>query len=213
MKNEIDSFSWIDDIIIQHKMKEHFCIKDFIPKENQIEYLLQENLELKKKNLALEGLLNEKNELKEIYELKQKQILLMEQKIISLEKIMDEYKYIQDKIDFIYNQLSYNINIESMNIEMNVEQKLNSIEKVINSLQLQNNKYKEICELIEENQNYNNNKLNNNKTEIKYNNDYLSPAPDFKKMRNINNEDKYKKIKLERERSAKSQRTKKKLKI
>ena len=167
-----DSFSWLDDIIMQHKnKKQSIYLSEPISRENQVEYLMKENYQLKKQNLLLEGMLNEKIELKELNDLKEKQILLMDQKINALERIIEEYKMIQQKIDNIYNSLSYIINTQNINCEMSIEQKLNSIESIVNSLQQQNMKYKEICDLFQENQNYNKTKLNNNKTNIKYNKD------------------------------------------
>ena len=167
-----DSFSWLDDIIMQHKnKKQSIYLSEPISRENQVEYLMKENYQLKKQNLLLEGMLNEKIELKELNDLKEKQILLMDQKINALERIIEEYKMIQQKIDNIYNSLSYIINTQNINCEMSIEQKLNSIESIVNSLQQQNMKYKEICDLFQQNQNYNKTKLNNSTTNIKYNKD------------------------------------------
>ena len=128
-----DSFSWLDDIIMKHKnKKQSIYLSEPISRENQVEYLMKENYQLKKQNLLLEGMLNERNEIKELNDLKEKQIILMDQKINALERIIEDYKMIQQKIDNIYNSLSYIINTQNINCEMSIEQKLNSIESIVN---------------------------------------------------------------------------------
>ena len=211
-----DSFSWLDDIIMQHKnKKQSIYLSEPISRENQVEYLMKENYQLKKQNLLLEGMLNEKNELKELNDLKEKQILLMDQKINALERIIEEYKMIQQKIDNIYNSLSYIINTQNINCEMSIEQKLNSIESIVNSLQQQNMKYKEICDLFQQNQNYNKTKLNNNKTNIKYNKDnyLITELEEHFKKNSFKNYLRDKKSKSEKNTSSKSQKQKRKIKI
>jgi hypothetical protein len=211
-----DSFSWLDDIIMQHKnKKQSIYLSEPISRENQVEYLMKENYQLKKQNLLLEGMLNEKIELKELNDLKEKQILLMDQKINALERIIEEYKMIQQKIDNIYNSLSYIINTQNINCEMSIEQKLNSIESIVNSLQQQNMKYKEICDLFQQNQNYNKTKLNNNKTNIKYNKDnyLITELEEHFKKNSFRNNLREKKSKSEKNTSSKSQKQKKKIKI
>ena len=211
-----DSFSWLDDIIMQHKnKKQSIYLSEPISRENQVEYLMKENYELKKKILLLEGMLNERNEIKELNDLKEKQILLMDQKINALERIIEEYKMIQQKIDNIYNSLSYIINTQNINCEMSIEQKLNSIESIVNSLQQQNMKYKEICDLFQENQNYNKTKLNNNKTNIKYNKDnyLITELEEHFKKNSFRNYIREKKSKSEKNTSSKSQKQKRKIKI
>ena len=211
-----DSFSWLDDIIMKHKnQKPTIYLNEPISRKNQVEYLMKENYELKKQNLFLEGMLNEKNELKELNDLKEKQILLMEQKINALERIIKDYKSIQQKIDNIYNSLNYIINTQNINCEMSIEQKLNSIENIVNSLQQQNMKYKEICDLFQENQNYNKTKLNNNKTNIKYNKDnyLITELEEHFKKNSFRNYIREKKSKSEKNTTSKSQKHKKKIKI
>ncbi len=211
-----DSFSWLDDIIMQHKnKKQSIYLSEPISRENQVEYLMKENYQLKKQNLLLEGMLNEKIELKELNDLKEKQILLMDQKINALERIIEEYKMIQQKIDNIYNSLSYIINTQNINCEMSIEQKLNSIESIVNSLQQQNMKYKEICDLFQQNQNYNKTKLNNNKTNIKYNKDnyLITELEEHFKKNSFKNYLRDKKSKSEKNTSSKSQKQKRKIKI
>ena len=211
-----DSFSWLDDIIMRHKnKKESIYLCEPITRENQVEYLMKENYELKKKILLLEGMLNERNEIKELNDLKEKQILLMEQKINALERIIEDYKMIQQKIDNIYNSLSYIINTQNINCEMSIEQKLNSIESIVNSLQQQNMKYKEICDLFQENQNYNKTKLNNNTTNIKYNKDnyLITELEEHFKKNSFRNFLREKKSKSEKNTTSKSQKHKKKIKI
>ena len=211
-----DSFSWLDDIIMQHKnKKQSIYLSEPISRENQVEYLMKENYQLKKQNLLLEGMLNEKVELKELNDLKEKQILLMEQKINALERIIKDYKMIQQKIDNIYNSLSYIINTQNINCEMSIEQKLNSIESIVNSLQQQNMKYKEICDLFQQNQNYNKTKLNNNKTNIKYNKDnyLITELEEHFKKNSFRNYIREKKSKSEKNTTSKSQKHKKKIKI
>jgi hypothetical protein len=211
-----DSFSWLDDIIMKHKnKKQSIYLSEPISRENQVEYLMKENYQLKKQNLLLEGMLNEKIELKELNDLKEKQILLMDQKINALERIIEEYKMIQQKIDNIYNSLSYIINTQNINCEMSIEQKLNSIESIVNSLQQQNMKYKEICDLFQQNQNYNKTKLNNNKTNIKYNKDnyLITELEEHFKKNSFKNYLRDKKSKSEKNTSSKSQKQKRKIKI
>ena len=211
-----DSFSWLDDIIMQHKnKKQSIYLSEPISRENQVEYLMKENYQLKKQNLLLEGMLNEKIELKELNDLKEKQILLMDQKINALERIIEEYKMIQQKIDNIYNSLSYIINTQNINCEMSIEQKLNSIESIVNSLQQQNMKYKEIFDLFQQNQNYNKTKLNNNKTNIKYNKDnyLITELEEHFKKNSFRNNLREKKSKSEKNTSSKSQKQKKKIKF
>ena len=211
-----DSFSWLDDIIMQHKnKKQSIYLSEPISRENQVEYLMKENYQLKKQNLLLEGMLNEKIELKELNDLEEKQILLMDQKINALERIIEEYKMIQQKIDNIYNSLSYIINTQNINCEMSIEQKLNSIESIVNSLQQQNMKYKEICDLFQQNQNYNKTKLNNNKTNIKYNKDnyLITELEEHFKKNSFKNYLRDKKSKSEKNTSSKSQKQKRKIKI
>ena len=211
-----DSFSWLDDIIMKHKnQKPTIYLNEPISRKNQVEYLMKENYELKKQNLFLEGMLNEKNELKELNDLKEKQILLMDQKINALERIIEEYKMIQQKIDNIYNSLNYIINTQNINCEMSIEQKLNSIESIVNSLQQQNMKYKEICDLFQQNQNYNKTKLNNNKTNIKYNKDnyLITELEEHFKKNSFKNYLRDKKSKSEKNTSSKSQKQKRKIKI
>ena len=211
-----DSFSWLDNIIMQHKnKKQSIYLSEPISRENQVEYLMKENYQLKKQNLLLEGMLNEKIELKELNDLKEKQILLMDQKINALERIIEEYKMIQQKIDNIYNSLSYIINTQNINCEMSIEQKLNSIESIVNSLQQQNMKYKEICDLFQQNQNYNKTKLNNNKTNIKYNKDnyLITELEEHFKKNSFQNYLRDKKSKSEKNTSSKSQKQKRKIKI
>ncbi len=211
-----DSFSWLDDIIMQHKnKKQSIYLSEPISRENQVEYLMKENYELKKKILLLEGMLNERNEIKELNDLKEKQIILMDQKINALERIIEDYKMIQQKIDNIYNSLSYIINTQNINCEMSIEQKLNSIESIVNSLQQQNMKYKEICDLFQENQNYNKTKLNNSTTNIKYNKDnyLITELEEHFKKNSFKNYLRDKKSKSEKNTSSKSQKQKRKIKI
>ncbi len=211
-----DSFSWLDDIIMKHKnKKQSIYLSEPITRENQVEYLMKENYELKKKILLLEGMLNERNEIKELNDLKEKQIILMDQKINALERIIEDYKMIQQKIDNIYNSLSYIINTQNINCEMSIEQKLNSIESIVNSLQQQNMKYKEICDLFQENQNYNKTKLNNSTTNIKYNKDnyLITELEEHFKKNSFRNYIREKKSKSEKNTTSKSQKHKKKIKI
>ena len=211
-----DSFSWLDDIIMQHKnKKQSIYLSEPISRENQVEYLMKENYQLKKQNLLLEGMLNERNEIKELNDLKEKQIILMDQKINALERIIEDYKMIQQKIDNIYNSLSYIINTQNINCEMSIEQKLNSIESIVNSLQQQNMKYKEICDLFQENQNYNKTKLNNSTTNIKYNKDnyLITELEEHFKKNSFRNYIREKKSKSEKNTTSKSQKHKKKIKI
>ena len=211
-----DSFSWLDDIIMKHKnKKQSIYLSEPITRENQVEYLMKENYELKKKILLLEGMLNERNEIKELNDLKEKQIILMDQKINALERIIEDYKMIQQKIDNIYNSLSYIINTQNINCEMSIEQKLNSIESIVNSLQQQNMKYKEICDLFQENQNYNKTKLNNSTTNIKYNKDnyFITELEEHFKKNSFRNYIREKKSKSEKNTTSKSQKHKKKIKI
>ena len=211
-----DSFSWLDDIIMKHKnKKQSIYLSEPITRENQVEYLMKENYELKKKILLLEGMLNERNEIKELNDLKEKQIILMDQKINALERIIEDYKMIQQKIDNIYNSLSYIINTQNINCEMSIEQKLNSIESIVNSLQQQNMKYKEICDLFQQNQNYNKTKLNNSTTNIKYNKDnyLITELEEHFKKNSFRNYIREKKSKSEKNTSSKSQKQKRKIKI
>ena len=211
-----DSFSWLDDIIMKHKnKKQSIYLSEPITRENQVEYLMKENYELKKKILLLEGMLNERNEIKELNDLKEKQIILMDQKINALERIIEDNKMIQQKIDNIYNSLSYIINTQNINCEMSIEQKLNSIESIVNSLQQQNMKYKEICDLFQENQNYNKTKLNNSTTNIKYNKDnyLITELEEHFKKNSFRNYIREKKSKSEKNTTSKSQKHKKKIKI
>ena len=211
-----DSFSWLDDIIMKHKnKKQSIYLSEPITRENQVEYLMKENYELKKKIFLLEGMLNERNEIKELNDLKEKQIILMDQKINALERIIEDNKMIQQKIDNIYNSLSYIINTQNINCEMSIEQKLNSIESIVNSLQQQNMKYKEICDLFQENQNYNKTKLNNSTTNIKYNKDnyLITELEEHFKKNSFRNYIREKKSKSEKNTTSKSQKHKKKIKI
>ena len=166
-------------------------------------------------SLEREEMENEYELVKELNDLKEKQILLMDQKINALERIIEEYKMIQQKIDNIYNSLSYIINTQNINCEMSIEQKLNSIESIVNSLQQQNMKYKEICDLFQQNQNYNKTKLNNNKTNIKYNKDnyLITELEEHFKKNSFKNYLRDKKSKSEKNTSSKSQKQKRKIKI
>lgn len=86
MSKENDAFSWLDNIIIQHKANYFYKEKE----NSQIEKVLKENLDFKYKYNNINEIIDECEKLRELNELKQKQIELLEKKIETLTFALNE---------------------------------------------------------------------------------------------------------------------------
>lgn len=86
-----DAFKWLDEVIIQHK-------KDYVREDNNIQQLLKENLYLKNQNEILNEVINERDHLKELNELQEQQIVLLEKKVNTLYNAYNEFEKVKEEI-------------------------------------------------------------------------------------------------------------------
>ena len=164
MSKENDAFSWLDNIIIHHKA--NYCYKE---KENsQIEKVLKENLDFKYKYNNINEIIAECEKLRELNELKQKQIELLEKKIETLTFALNEDEIvtqIKNEISKLYlrigemvqNTVNRKINLEL--IEENCQNKnyffeiskerLRDIDNMVCFLYEQNCKFKNLVDSLE----------------------------------------------------------------
>ena len=157
-----DSFSWLDSIIVKHKAN---CVNN-----ESIEKVIKENLDYKCRYNYINEIIAERDKLKELNELKEKQIELLEKKIQTLTKAISDEDFIlriQDDISQLYMKIGNMV--QSMiegKIEIDIKdehmcskqycyevakERLNHIDSMVSFMYEQNNKYKNVIMEMEDN--------------------------------------------------------------
>lgn len=157
-----DSFSWLDSIIVKHKAN---CVSN-----ESIEQVIKENLDYKCRYNYINEIIAERDKLKELNVLKEKQIELLEKKVETLTKaISDEdiISRIKDDINQLYmkvgnmvqSMIEGTIDIDIKDEHMRSRQycyeiakeRLCHIDSMVSFIYEQNNKYKNVIKEMEEN--------------------------------------------------------------
>ena len=194
MSSSNDSFSWLDDIIIQYKA--NYCKKEtYTGPNNSIERILKENLELKSRIAQVNDIIKERDRYKELSDLKEKEIQLLEAKIKTLstikennsnselpflEKLKTEIndlylrtigiiqECVSKKIDIKYESNS-NVKNGEYYLEL-VKDRIGDIDNMMMFLKEQNNQYKELILTMQRKEIEMKNNIYSNNFETEYSN-------------------------------------------